>query len=196
MAAAAVCVSCRGAILSRRITHTLTHVHTHTESHRLAHSHCLAGQKIKIVLVADYYCKNAHSLATYPHKAAEAASLLLYAAALCFCFVFPFFKHKHTHIHTHTHTHMQLQQACFKMCGKREKKKLKQEKRAKLHFRRRRRCCRSSIATCSSQSRCRIQWRAVKGDLYFPLSLSLCTPINGQPPTQRPRLLQLDESSN
>lgn len=100
MAAAAVCVICRGAILSRRITHT----HTWTHTHRLAHSHCLAGQKIKIVLVADYYCKNAHSLATYPHKAAEAASLLLYATALSFCFVFPFFKHKHTQTNTLTHT--------------------------------------------------------------------------------------------
>lgn len=169
-----------------------THTHTHTQSQRLAHSHCLAGQKIKIVLVADYYCKNAHSLATYPHKAAEAASLLLYATALRFCFVFPFFKHKHTNTHTHSHAHTCSCSKHVSKCVEKEKrKKLKQEKRAKLHFRRRRRCCRSSIATCSSQSRCRIQWRAAKGDLYFPLSLSpsLCLyalpSMDNRPPSAR-----------
>lgn len=194
MAAAAVCVSCRGAILSRRITHTLTHVHRVAQAGTLSLPRWAEDKNSISCWLLLQKCAFLGDLS--PQGGWRCFIAALRCCAL-FLFRFPFFQAQtHTHSHAHSHTHMQLQQACFKMCGKREKKKLKQEKRAKLHFRRRRRCCRSSIATCSSQSRCRIQWRAVKGDLYFPLSLSLCTPINGQPPTQRPRLLQLDESSN
>lgn len=97
------------------VTRTRTGWHTLTCTQLAAHS--LAGQKIKIVLVADYYCKNAHSLATYPHKAAEAeaeaeaAAASFYARSVCFCFVFPFFQaqthaqHTHTQPHEYTHTH-------------------------------------------------------------------------------------------
>jgi len=81
--------SSRGATLSHRHTHTHTATLTYTVKQR-----SLAGQKIKIVLVADYYCKNAHSSATYPHKAAAAPF------SLCFRFVFPFFMHTNTNTRT------------------------------------------------------------------------------------------------
>lgn len=154
-----------------------THTNTRTHAHRVAQAGTLSLPR----WAED---KNSISCWLLLQKCAFLGDLspqggwgCFIAALRCcalFLFRFPFFQAQtHTHSHAHSHTHMQLQQACFKMCGKREKKKLKQEKRAKLHFRRRRRCCRSSIATCSSQSRCRIQWRAAKGDLYFPLSLSV-----------------------
>jgi len=117
-----------------------------------------SGQKIKIVLVADYYCKNAHSTAAKKKKRkgggkeaekGEAAGgkkgagrrllfcCFCFAFALC-VFVFPFF------IHSLTHTQRRILNVGSG--GKRGwgrdgegGNRSKQEKRAKLHFRRRRR---------------------------------------------------------
>lgn len=116
-------------------------------------------------------------------------SLLHSTRSLCFRFVFPFLcTHTNTLLDIQCmHVCMQLQQACFKMCGKREKEKKnwskKQEKRAKLHFRRCRCCCcRLQLAAANGQ------WRGMQGGRKrgnWAIDSMQLSAINGQPPTQR-----------
>lgn len=144
-------------IMSVTVRAILSHKYTHAHTHRHSHLHNQAAQPPR--WAED---KNSISCWLLLQKCAFLGNLSPQGGCcsiLCVFVSFSLFSctHSHTCIHAHLdiqcmHVCMQLHQACFKMCRKREKEKnwsKKQEKRAKLHFRRR--CCRSSIATCSSQ---------------------------------------------
>lgn len=160
---------------------------SHTHAHSLAR---LAGQNIKIVLVADYYCKNAHSSATYPHKAAAAGACLPTAPLSVFSFRFPFF---HTLTHTHTCECAALCM-CVCSCNRHVSKCVeKEKKRKKIEARSKKNELNCIFVVVDVVAR-RLQLAAASDDdvvnsgvLLGGLRLnSPCAAINGQTPTPSP----------